>query len=317
LRAVRKETKEQHEEEPDTPGSLERMIHRPVMTREVLEGLDVRPDAWYVDATLGQGGHTLAILGAGGCVVGIDRDPRAIEKAREEILPVYKDRLRLMCMNHSQMGEYLVGIGLPVSGVILDSGWSMAQAPEDASGLSFEGEGPLDMRMDPTLRKTARDILERSSAEELASILSNFGDEPLAMGIARALVQARVRGRLPQTPRDLAAFVSGVYYRKGYRRSRRHPATRTFMALRIVVNGEIESLVQGVSGVRPVLVPGGRLAVLTFHSREDREIKHLFRHWVREGWGRLLQSKPVLPGESEIHENPRSRSAKLRVYIAT
>jgi 16S rRNA (cytosine1402-N4)-methyltransferase len=287
------------------------------MIPQVLEALNVQPDCWYVDATLGQGGHSRAILEAGGSVVAIDRDPKAIEKAREDLLPLYGDRLLLVGMNHAGMGEFLAGTGLVVSGVVLDSGWSMPQASEGGAGLSFEGEGALDMRMDPLLRTTALDLLENSSPEEMAAIFSNYGDEPLAMGIARALAQARSRGRLPRTPKELAAFVSGVYYRKGYRRSRRHPATRVFMALRIVVNGEIDSLVNGVSGVRPVLVSGGRLAVLTFHSREDREIKHLFRSWVREGWGRLLQSKPVLPGKAEIQENPRSRSAKLRVYIAT
>ena len=294
-----------------------RDVHFPVMTGEVMEALNVQPGHWYVDATLGQGGHSRAILEAGGSVVAIDRDPKAIEKAHEDLLPLYGERLRLVCMNHADMGEFLSRAGLIVSGVVLDSGWSMPQASEDGAGLSFDGEGILDMRMDPHLRTTALDILENRSAEEMAAIFSNFGDEPLAMVIARALVQSRSRGRLPRTPKELAAFVSGVYYRRGYRRSRRHPATRVFMALRIVVNGEIDSLVRGVSGVRPILVSGGRLAVLTFHSREDREIKHLFRSWVREGWGRLLQSKPVLPGKAEIQKNPRSRSAKLRVYIAT
>ena len=293
-----------------------REIHLSVMTGEILDVLRVQPGQWYVDATLGQGGHSRAILEAGGSVVAIDRDPKAIEKARADLLPAYGEKLRLVCMNHADMGEFLPSTGLLFSGVILDSGWSMAQASETGAGLSFEAEGPLDMRMDPTLRTTALDILEGRSAEELAAVFSNFGEEPLAMAISRALVQARSRGRLPCTPKELAAFVSGVYYRRGYRRSRRHPATRVFMALRIEVNGEIESLVRGVSGVRSILGSGGRLAVLTFHSREDREIKHLFRGWVREGWGQLLQSKPVLPGKAEIQENPRSRSAKLRVYIA-
>ncbi|AFS53064.1 16S rRNA (cytosine(1402)-N(4))-methyltransferase RsmH [Leptospirillum ferriphilum] len=290
--------------------------HLSVMTKEVLEVLNVHPGQWYVDATLGQGGHARAILEAGGSVIAIDRDPKAIEKARLELLPIFGERLRLTCMNHAGMGEFLPSMRVDISGVVLDSGWSMAQASENGAGLSFDAEGPLDMRMDPTLERTAMDILEQQSAEELAAIFSNFGEEPLALPISRALVQSRSRGRLPRTPKELAAFVSGVYYRKGYRRSRRHPATRVFMALRIEVNGEIDSLVRGVSGVRSILGSGARLAVLTFHSREDREIKHLFREWVREGWGRLLQSKPVLPGKAEIEHNPRSRSAKLRVYIA-
>ena len=286
------------------------------MTAQVMEFLSIRPGAWYVDATLGQGGHTEAILGQGGHVVAFDMDPEAIGKARAELLPRFGDRLRLVNVNHRNMGQVLREMDLHPRGVLLDSGWAMPQADSDAAGLSFEATGALDMRMDPSLETTALSLLENSSIEELASILSNYGDEPLAMGIARALAEARGRGRLPGTPKELAAFVSGVYYRKGYRRSRRHPATRTFMALRIVVNREIDSLVLGLSGVRPLLESGGSLVVLSFHSREDREIKHLFRNWSREGLGSLPFSKPRTADKEELRQNPRSRSAKMRVFIA-
>lgn len=294
----------------------DRMIHRSVMTAQVMEFLSIRPGAWYVDATLGQGGHTEAILGQGGHVVAFDMDPEAIGKARAELLPRFGDRLRLVNVNHRNMGQVLREMELHPRGVLLDSGWAMPQADSDAAGLSFEATGALDMRMDPSLETTALSLLENCSIEELASILSNYGDEPLAMGIARALAEARGRGRLPGTPKELAAFVSGVYYRKGYRRSRRHPATRTFMALRIVVNREIDSLVLGLSGVRPLLESGGSLVVLSFHSREDREIKHLFRNWSREGLGSLPFSKPRTADKEELRQNPRARSAKMRVFIA-
>ena len=286
------------------------------MTAQVMEFLSIRPGAWYVDATLGQGGHTEAILGQGGHVVAFDMDPEAIGKARAELLPRFGDRLRLVNVNHRNMGQVLREMDLHPRGVLLDSGWAMPQADSDAAGLSFEATGALDMRMDPALETTALSLLENCSIEELASILSNYGDEPLAMGIARALAEARGRGRLPGTPKELAAFVSGVYYRKGYRRSRRHPATRTFMALRIVVNREIDSLVLGLSGVRPLLESGGSLVVLSFHSREDREIKHLFRNWSREGLGSLPFSKPRTADKEELRQNPRARSAKMRVFIA-
>ncbi len=294
----------------------DRMIHRSVMTAQVMEFLSIRPGAWYVDATLGQGGHTEAILGQGGHVVAFDMDPEAIGKARAELLPRFGDRLRLVNVNHRNMGQVLREMELHPRGVLLDSGWAMPQADSDAAGLSFEATGALDMRMDPSLETTALSLLENCSIEELASILSNYGDEPLAMGIARALAEARGRGRLPGTPKELAAFVSGVYYRKGYRRSRRHPATRTFMALRIVVNREIDSLVLGLSGVRPLLESGGSIVVLSFHSREDREIKHLFRNWSREGLGSLPFSKPRTADKEELRQNPRARSAKMRVFIA-
>lgn len=292
------------------------MLHRSVMTEQVLEALCVLPGEWYVDATLGQGGHTEAILSLGGNVVAFDMDPSAIKKAREDLDPRFGSRLRLVSANHRTMDQVLGGMALRPHGVLLDSGWAMTQSDSDASGLSFEATGPLDMRMDPSIETTALSILENSSIEELASVLSNYGDEPLAMAISRALSEARSRGRLPSTPKELAAFVSGVYYRKGFRRSRRHPATRTFMALRIAVNGEIDSLVLGLSGVRPLLVPEGRLVVLTFHSREDREIKHLFRNWSREGLGVLPFSKPKVAEKEEIQQNPRARSAKMRVFIA-
>ncbi len=301
---------------PATGGGEAKELHRPVMTGRVMEVLSVEREEWYVDATLGQGGHTCAILALGGRVVAFDVDPEAIARAREFLFPGHEERLILVPSNHRDMGEILASWEIRPRGVILDSGWSMNQAGSERAGLSFEGTGPLDMRLDPTLPVTARMILEESSAEELACLLSNFGEEPLAFGIARALVQSRSRGRLPGTPRDLAAFVSGVYYRKGFRRSRRHPATRTFMALRIAVNQEIDSLVKGLEGVRPILQPGGRLAVLSFHSREDREVKHLFRNWVREKRGELLFPKPLVPSDEELSENPRSRSAKLRVFIA-
>ncbi|MHB8421680.1 MAG: 16S rRNA (cytosine(1402)-N(4))-methyltransferase RsmH [Leptospirales bacterium] len=294
----------------------DRLLHRSVMTAQVLESLCVLPGEWYVDATLGQGGHTEAILDLGGNVVAFDIDPLAIGKAREHLVPRFGDRLHLVQGNHRSMDRELGAMSLHPHGVLLDSGWAMTQADSDSSGLSFEATGPLDMRMDPSLEATALSILEHSSIEELASILSNYGDEPLAMGISRALSEARSRGRLPGTPKELAAFVSGVYYRKGYRRSRRHPATRTFMALRIAVNGEIDSLVSGLSGVRPLLVSGGRLVVLTFHSREDREVKHLFRNWSREGLGVLPFSKPKVAEKEELAQNPRARSAKMRVFIA-
>lgn len=294
---------------------LDRMAHRPVMTSEVLEALSICQGSWYVDATLGQGGHTEAMLSQGAQVVAFDMDPLAIMKARENLSPRFGDRLRLVSGNHRNMGQVLMDMGIHPRGVLLDSGWSMPQSESDSSGLSFESTGPLDMRMDPSVEKTALSVLEESSIEELASILSNYGDEPLAMGIARALAEARSRGRLPGTPKELAAFVSGVYYRKGYRRSRRHPATRTFMALRIVVNGEIDSLILGLAGVRPLLESGGKLVVLSFHSREDREIKHLFRNWVREGLGSLPFSKPRTADKEELRRNPRARSAKMRVFI--
>jgi 16S rRNA (cytosine1402-N4)-methyltransferase len=199
-------------------------------------------------------------------------------------------------------------------GILIDSGWASSQMEDDALGMSFLSESPLDMRMDPTLAVGAMELLETLDQEGLIQIFSDLGEEPLAWMIARSLVEARSRGHLPRTGKELAAFVSGVYYRKGFRRSRRHPATRVFMALRIAVNREIESLTLGVTEARSVLPSGGRIVVISFHSREDRVVKHLFKDWKQEGLGQVLFQRGMVPEQAEIRSNPRARSARMRAF---
>ena len=296
-------------EHSEEPGSL---VHRPVMLLETLEWLDIRQGRWYVDANLGGGGHTRAILDRGGCVLAIDRDAKAVERFLEETGSRYSGRIVTVRGNNAEIAHHVRETGVTVSGILFDLGWSTLQGGESERGLSFSEEGPLDMRLDTTSEETAEDLLERLPENDLADLFAE-GDEPLALPIARALVQARKSGRLPRTTTDLAAFVSGVYYRKGFRRSKRHPATRVFMALRIRVNREYENLEKSLSGSREVLAEkGGRLLVLTFHSGEDRIVKRTFRQWVAEGEANFLFRKSLPPGEAEVRENPRSRSARLR-----
>ncbi len=282
------------------------------MLSETLEWLDIRQDSWYVDANLGGGGHTRAILERGGRVLAIDRDSTAVDRFLEEEGSRYSGRILTICGNNAEIARYVQEAGVTVSGILFDLGWSTLQGGEAERGLSFSEEGPLDMRLDATTEETAADLLERLPENDLADLFAE-GDEPLAVPIARALVQARKSGRLPRTTIDLAAFVSGVYYRKGFRRSKRHPATRVFMALRIRVNREYDNLDRSLTGSWQVLEKnGGRLLVLTFHSGEDRIVKRTFRQWVSEGEAAFLFRKSLVPGEAEVRENPRSRSARLR-----
>lgn len=296
----------------ESSDAQDRVTHRPVMLPETLAWLEIRQDHWYVDANLGGGGHTRAILERGGRVLAIDRDAKAVERFLEESANRYAGRIRVIRGNNAEIARHVHESGITVSGILFDLGWSTLQGEESERGLSFSEEGPLDMRLDDTTPETAGDLLERLPEGDLADLFSE-GDEPLAVPIARALVQARKAGRLPRTTVDLAAFVSGVYYRKGFRRSKRHPATRVFMALRIRVNREYENLEESLSGSRQILAEnGGRLLVLTFHSGEDRIVKRTFRQWVMEGTAAFLFRKSLSPGEEEVRENPRSRSARLR-----
>jgi 16S rRNA (cytosine1402-N4)-methyltransferase len=282
------------------------------MLKETLDVLEIEPDEWYVDANLGGGGHTLEILERGGSVLAIDRDPAAVLGFAQMVGDKFSGRLIVKNGNNSAIDRWVREAGIEPRGILFDLGWSTLQGEDAARGISFMGEGPLDMRLDPGTEESAQDLLDSLPEDELAELFSE-GDEPLARPIARALVTSRKEGRLPRTTGELAAFVSGVYYRKGFRRSRRHPATRAFMALRIRVNREYENLYLALQGSRDVLQSRrGRLVVLSFHSGEDRIVKRTFREWVNEGLAAFLFRKSVQASEAECRENPRARSARMR-----
>ncbi|MBW2454341.1 MAG: 16S rRNA (cytosine(1402)-N(4))-methyltransferase RsmH [Deltaproteobacteria bacterium] len=281
--------------------------HRPVLTDEIVAAVDPRSGGVYVDATVGAGGHTRALLGAGaGHVIGLDRDARALETAAEQ-LERLAPRVELRHARFSQLREELTSMGIDwVDGVIADVGVSSMQLAQADRGMSFRSEGPLDMRMDPTTGETAQELLERLSDDELTEVLLRLGEERRARRVARCVKQDLRAGRL-ETTRDLRrsvvravgpARVGGV-----------DPATRTFQALRMAVNGELDELEQLVDAAADVLVPGGVVAVISFHSLEDRIVKRKLRD---DGCWQPLTKKPVTPGEDELIENPRSRSAKLR-----
>ncbi|MGE0443949.1 MAG: 16S rRNA (cytosine(1402)-N(4))-methyltransferase RsmH [Vicinamibacterales bacterium] len=285
------------------------MAHEPVMVAEVLEHLEPSRGGLFVDCTVGLGGHTRALLDAGATkVIGLDRDPEALARSGAA-LATYGNRVELVHSDYRSLGEVLEARGLAtVDGILADLGVSSMQLDE-ARGFSFRRDEPLDMRMDTTAGPTAAELIRGADEQTLADVIYQFGEERHARRIARALVAAR--GAL-ETTGQLADVVRRAIPRKGY--SRIDPATRTFQAIRIWVNRELDGLDAFLQEAARRLAPGGRLVVITFHSLEDRIVKHTLRGLQATGGiGLTVRTKrPVVPGEAEIERNPRARSAKLR-----
>lgn len=300
--------------------------HNPVMVAEVLDALRPRPGGRYADGTVGGGGHAAAILAASsptGWLSGCDRDGVAVEAAQAR-LAEFAGRFEIRRANFAELAEMLEPGSF--DGVLLDLGVSSPQLDTAERGFSFQQEGPLDMRMDTRQSLTAADLVNRLSADELAKIFWEFGDESQSRRFARAIERDR-QLRPFTTTGQLAALIERLSPRHG---QRTHPATKVFQALRMVVNDELGSLIRGLEGAVKLLKPGGRLAVITFHSLEDRVVKEFGRERSRdyEFEGpvdvpelrrprkpelRWVQRKAVKAGEAELAENPRSRSAQLRV----
>jgi 16S rRNA (cytosine1402-N4)-methyltransferase len=282
--------------------------HTSVLLAEALELLAVKPGGLYVDGTVGLGGHAAAVLRASspdGRLLGLDRDGETLALARER-LAEFGSRARLEQGDFRELPERL-GEERP-DGILLDLGISSAQLDDPARGFSFQKDGPLDMRMDRTRGETAADVVNRTRERDLADLLYAYGEEPASRRIARAIAFARERRPIGTTG-ELAEIV-----RRAAPRSRRpglHPATRTFQALRIRVNRETEGLREAIEGAAACLAPAGRMVVIAFHSLEDRAAKEAFRSLSGRGF-RVLTRKPVRPGEEEVRENPRARSARLR-----
>lgn len=284
--------------------------HKPVLMEQVMDLLDVGPGMRCVDCTLGLGGHAKMLaerLSDGGELIGIDMDPRNLAQA-EANLQGAAAKVRLMHGNFADLQSLDVG---PVDRLLADLGFSSNQMADPARGLTFSDDGPLDMRLDPALDQTAADLVNELAEKELADLIYHFGEERLSRKIARKIIDARVREPILTTG-SLAALVRQAYGRGG-RRHRIDPATRTFMALRIAVNGELESLERLLESLPHVLKPDARAAIISFHSLEDRLVKQAFAGWDKQGVARRLTKKPVTADDVERSENPRSRSAKLRV----
>jgi 16S rRNA (cytosine1402-N4)-methyltransferase len=300
-------------------------LHQPVLLAEALAALQVRSEGIYVDGTFGRGGHSRAILdrlGTEGRLLAMDRDPAAVAAGAQ----IEDRRFVIERGSFATMGAMLESHGVTgaVDGILLDLGVSSPQLDDAARGFSFQHDGPLDMRMDPDSGESASTWLARAGAAEIADVLWRLGEERFSRRIARTVVAARVEAPITTTA-QLAAIVSRAVPR---REPGKHPATRTFQAIRIHLNGELEALHDGLASALPALATGGRLVVISFHSLEDRIVKRFFRDGSRphddlppdlpvRGVGRppllRLVGKPVRPGAAEIEANPRARSAVLRV----
>ncbi len=287
--------------------------HRSVMPQEVLEQMAPRSGAVLVDGTVGMGGHAEALLQAcapDGFLLGIDRDGEALALAEKRLAP-FGARVRLVRAGFGELAAILQREGLAaVDGVLLDLGVSSLQLDAARRGFSFQADGPLDMRMDDRLPRTAADLLRELSAEDLADILYRFGEERQARRIAAWIVEARKQQALATT-RELAELVAAAIPRR-FHPPRIHVATRVFQALRIAVNGELAELARLLADAPAVLAPGGRICVLTFHSLEDRMVKQALAG--NPAWS-VVTKKPLVATIEEVACNPRARSAKLRVAM--
>jgi len=305
----------------DAPIDAPPRQHVPVMLTEVLEGLRVEADGTYLDGTFGRGGHAREVLkrlGPDGRLLLLDRDPEAIASARDEFA---KDaRVAIRHASFAQLAEWPEA-QMGLDGVLLDLGVSSPQLDDPTRGFSFQHEGPLDMRMDPTRGTSAAEWLAAADEKEIADVLWRHGEERMGRRIARAIVETG-RGRHLATTRELADLVAKTI---GYRERNKHPATRTFQALRIHVNDELGALQQGLEAALAALKPGGRLVVISFHSLEDRAVKQFIRGEVARPVRRGLPPPDTAPtplvaigkaqfaGNAELALNPRARSAVLRI----
>ena len=302
---------------------MARTPHQPVLYHEIIHALQPKNAGQYVDGTLGAGGHARGILEAcapDGRLLGLDVDPQALALARETLAP-YGERARLIQTSHDSLAEILREIGWgEVDGIMLDLGLSSMQLDTPERGFSFQQDAPLDMRFDLASPITAADLVNTLSQDDLADLIYRYGEERASRRIAQAIVKARPL----QTTRQLAAVIEAIMHQKGHI----HPATRTFQALRIAVNEELDRVENVLPQAVAALKFGGRLAIISFHSLEDRIVKEYFRRESRDcicppkqpictcghkAMLKVISKKPITPGEAEIEANPRARSAKLRI----
>jgi 16S rRNA (cytosine1402-N4)-methyltransferase len=286
-------------------------MHQSVLLEETIDWLQPRPEVGFraLDCTLGAGGHAFVLLersSPDGQLIGLDADPAALERVAERLAP-FRERIRLV---HANFGE-LSSIQMePRHAIVFDLGLSSPQLDSSGRGFSFRFDEPLDMRFDPSSSQpTAADVLNTSSQSELEKIFWDYGEERRGRRLAQVVVQRRTTAPFERTGDLVAAVTQAV----GPQRGRIHPATRAFQALRIAVNDELGALERGLDAALANLAPGGRLAVISFHSLEDRIVKWRMRGWADAGRVQVLTRKPQVPSESEVVRNPRARSAKLRV----
>ncbi|MBQ6660142.1 MAG: 16S rRNA (cytosine(1402)-N(4))-methyltransferase RsmH [Lachnospiraceae bacterium] len=308
---------------------MEEFVHISVLLKETIEGLNIKPEGIYVDGTLGGGGHSEEIAKrlTTGRLIGIDQDADAIRAASERLKP-YEDRVDIVRSNYEEINNILdtLRVGL-VDGIMLDLGVSSYQLDTASRGFSYMEDAPLDMRMDDRMERTAADIVNGYSEQELYRVIRDYGEESFAKNIAKHIVKAR-EDKPIETTLQLTEIIKAAIPAK-VRMGQGHPAKKTFQAIRIELNRELQVLADSVDGMIRRLRPGGRLCIITFHSLEDRIVKQSFRKnespcicppglpvcvCNRRSLGKVITKKPILPSEKEIEENRRSKSAKLRIF---
>ncbi len=303
--------------------------HRSVLLWEVIEGLNIKPDGIYVDGTLGGAGHSYEIAKrlTTGRLIGIDRDGDAIEAATKRLEP-FRDRVTIVRNNYENMISELGNLGIEkVDGILLDLGVSSYQLDTSERGFSYMADARLDMRMDDREERTAEDLVNDMSEQELYRIIRDYGEDPFAKNIAKHIAAYRAKKRI-ETTGELVEIIKAAIPAK-VRMTGGHPAKRTFQAIRIELNRELSVLSESLDGMIRALKPGGRLCIITFHSLEDRIVKSAFKKAEnpcicppklpicmcgRKPLGTVVTKKPILPSEQETEENPRSKSAKLRIF---
>ena len=305
-------------------------VHKSIMLEEVIESLAIKPNGIYVDGTLGGAGHSSEIvkrLGEDGRLIGIDQDGEAIEAATKRLKP-YKDKVTIVRSNYAQMKEVLRDLGIhKVDGILLDLGVSSYQLDNAERGFTYREDVPLDMRMDQRQTKTAKDIVNDYSEMELYHIIRNYGEDKIAKNIAKHIVQARQKAPIETTGQLIEVIKAAIP--KKVRATGGHPAKKTFQAIRIELNHELDVLKNNLEDMIDLLNDEGRIAIITFHSLEDRIVKNIFRTSERPcicppefpvcvcgrvSKGKVITRKPIVPGKEELEENSRSKSAKLRVF---
>lgn len=290
-------------------------MHKTVLLKEAIDYLNVLPNEWYIDATFGAGGHTAEILSRGGRVLGLDVDDNAIQAGRNKfvneiqnmnLILVRENFVKLTNIRNSNLESRISSI----SGILFDFGTSTDQLMAKDRGFSFDSDSELDMRMDDRLGVKAKDLLALLSGQQLTQMFWEQGGEEQARRIAKAILEARQKQPITTT-RQLTQLVEKV---KGGRRGHLNPATKVFQALRIVVNSELDSIKEALPQALTVIKSGGRIVTIAFHEGEDRITKQAMERWEQGGLGNKITKKPLQPGEAELVINPRSRSAKLRVF---
>jgi len=292
---------------------LNESVHRPVLLKTSIDLLEISKGGWYLDATIGAGGHGAEIVKRGGKLIGLDLDSQMLEFAKthlKKVCPNGSWQLHEGNFAHLEVIVAKLGLGL-LDGVLFDLGLSAYHYYQARRGFSFKDQEKIDMRLGKK-GMSANDLLKQVSKEQLTEILRFYAQEPFAKEIAESIVQER--GKQGLTATRLSRLVEEIYFLKGKGKSKTHPATRTFLALRLWVNREPENLRSGLAGALQVLKSKGRLVVISFHSGEDRIVKNTFKSWEKEGQGIIVTDKPIFPTQEEVEENPLSRSAVLRAF---